>query len=87
MNELEKNLRNYAAEEDEYNLGTSTTGTAEEFCDYLDAEQAAMFHQMAEIAEQKKKWLKLFEQMQNSIKAREFDDAYTTFEDLVQELF
>lgn len=87
MSELEIKLRNYAAEEEEYNLGTSTTGTAEEFCDYLDAEQAEMFHQMAEIAEKKKKWLKLFNQMQKSIKTREFDDAYTVFEDLVQELF
>lgn len=87
MNKLEEKLRNYAAEEEEYNLGTSVTGTAEEFCDYLDTDEADMFRQMAELAEQKKKWLKLFEKMQNSIKAREFDEAYTTFEDLVQELF
>ena len=87
MNKLEEKLRNYAAEEEEYNLGTSVTGTAEEFCDYLDTDEADMFRQMAELAEQKKKWLKLFEKMQISIKAREFDEAYTTFEDLVQELF
>ena len=87
MSELEIKLRNYAAEEEEFNLGTSTAGTAEEFCDYLDTEEAEMFRQMAELAEKKKKWLKLFEKMQNSIKAREFDVAYTVFEDLVQELF
>lgn len=87
MNELEKNLRAYAAEEEEYNLGTSGTGTNEEFCDYLDTDEADMFRQMAELAEQKKKWLKLFNQMQKNIRAREFDKAYTAFEDLVQELF
>lgn len=87
MNKLEEKLRAYAAEEEEYNLGTSVTGTAEEFCDYLDTDEADMFRQMAELAEQKKKWLKLFEKMQNSIKAREFDEAYTTFAVLTQELF
>lgn len=64
-----------------------TQGTNEEFCDYLDTDEADMFRQMAELAEQKKKWLSLFEKMQKSIKAREFDKAYTLFEDLAQELF
>ena len=47
MNKLEEKLRAYAAEEEEYNLGTSVTGTAEEFCDYLDTDEADMFRQMA----------------------------------------
>ena len=81
-------MRSYAADmEEEYMPGTSVAGTTEEFCDYLDEDQSEMFQQMQELAEQKKKWLRLFEKMQKSIKAREFDKAYTTFEVLSQELF
>lgn len=83
-----RTLRNLAAEEkDEQYTEHLTAGTAEEFCDYLDADQAEMFQQMAEAAEQKKKWLRLFEKMQKCIQAREFDEAYTAFEVLSQEIF
>lgn len=88
MSKLEKEMRNYAADmEEEYTPGTSVAGTSQEFCDYLDEDQAEMFHQMKELAEQKKKWLRLFEKMQKSIQAREFDEAYISFEVLIQEMF
>lgn len=84
---LQQGTRYVADREDEYRPGTSTSGTDEEFCDYLDEEQAEIFQQIVDMIGEKGKWRRLFDKMQSSIRAREFDEAYTTFEVLSQELF
>lgn len=86
MEEFESRLRSLADEEGEYNLGTSTSGTEEEFCDYLAPDEVEAFQQLAELADKKKKWLRIFDKMLYCIKTREFEQAREFFELLVQEL-
>ena len=65
----------------------SGNGNVEEFMDMLDTTEKEQFQQMAEIAEQKKKWLRRFEKMTEAIAARDFDEAYASFEVLANDLF
>lgn len=62
-------------------------GSLTEFMDYLDNEEQERLKQMEELAEKRKKWLRLFEKMQEEIACRNFDEAYETFEILSNDLF
>ena len=88
MNDPKKKLLALAAElEDEENESQQEWCTNDAFCDYLSPDQVEMFLQMQELAEQKKKWLRIFDDMQQCIAKGDFDKAYTKFELLCLDLF
>ena len=65
----------------------SGNGNSVEFMDMLNDEERERFQQMPELAEQKRKWLRRFEKMQEAISCRDFDEAYSAFEVLSNDLF
>ncbi len=62
-------------------------GNSVEFMDMLSDEERERFQQMAKLAEQKRKWLRRYEKMQEAISCRDFDEAYSAFEVLSNDLF
>ena len=64
----------------------SESGSVEKFLDFLDAEEQERFHEMEELAEQKRKWLQKFEKMQLQISAGDFSEALETFGLLSQDM-
>lgn len=65
----------------------SGNGNSVEFMDMLNDEERERFQQMPELAEQKRKWLRRYEKMQEAISCRDFDEAYASFEVLANDLF
>ena len=65
----------------------SGNGNSGEFMDMLNDEERERFQLMPELAEQKRKWLRRFEKMQEAISCRDFDEAYSAFEVLSNDLF
>ena len=63
-----------------------SNGSMERFFDFLDSEEQERFHEMQELAERKKKWLRLFDRMQSQIASGEFDEALETFGLLSQDM-
>ena len=65
--------------EEQMNEFEVSNGSVEKFFDFLDPEEQEKFHEMEELAERKKKWLRLFDKMQSQIVSGEFDEALETF--------
>ncbi len=63
-----------------------SNGSMERFFDFLDSEEQERFHEMQELAERKKKWLRLFDRMQSQIASEDFSEALETFEILSQDM-
>ena len=56
-----------------------SNGATMEFMDWLSPEEKEKFHAMEELAEQKRKWLKLFDRMHSEIANGDFSEALETF--------
>lgn len=82
---FENSLRELQEENEE--MIFSGNGNSVEFMDMLSDEERERFQQMPELAEQKRKWLRRFEKMQEAISCRDFDEAYSAFEVLSNDLF
>lgn len=71
---------------DEQQEEFTESGSVEKFLDFLDAEEQERFHEMEELAEQKRKWLQKFEKMQLQISVGDFPEALETFGLLSQDM-
>ena len=63
-----------------------SNGSMERFFDFLDSSEQEKFQSMQELAEKKKKWLRLFEKMQSEIASEEFDEALELFRSLCEDM-
>lgn len=77
----EKKLRDLREESEELSVGINA-GQTQEFMDWLSPEEQAAFEAMKERAENKKKWLRLYDKMMTYISQREFAAAEEIFETL-----
>lgn len=84
-NLYEKALADLREEQMENEFGISN-GSMERFFDFLDSEEQERFHEMQELAERKKKWLRLFDRMQAEIASEEFDEALEHFRSLCEDM-
>ena len=82
---FERSLADLREENDE--MIFSGNGNSVEFMDMLNDEERERFQLMPELAERKRKWLRRFEKMQEAISCRDFDEAYSAFEVLSNDLF
>lgn len=71
-------------EEEQYSI---ENGSLTEFCDWLDQDEQIRLQQMRELAEKKRRWLRLFDKMLSEISSRNFEEAYGIFEELSNDLF
>ncbi len=76
-------LESLRAEQEETFNGN---GTAVEFLDMLDEYEKEIFRKLEILAEERKKWLKQYEKLQNKISNRDFDEAYELLEVISTEL-
>ncbi len=84
-NLYEKALADLRDEQMENEFGISN-GSMDKFFDFLDPEEQERYHEMEEIAEKKRKWLRVFEKMQSEIASEEFDEALEHFRSLCEDM-
>lgn len=84
--EIEKALASLREEQNESEQYGLNNGSIEEFFDFLEPEDRDSFEEIKSTAENKKKWLKIFDKMLTQIAARDFADALETFESLREEI-
>ncbi len=82
--EIEKALADLSEERMESEI--ISNGSVVEFFDWLSPEEKEKFHEMEELAEKKRKWLRLFDRMQSEIANGDFSEALETFGLLSQEM-
>ena len=58
-----------------------SNGATIEFMDWLSPEEREKFQAMQELAEKKRKWLRLFDRMQSEIANGDFSEALETFKE------
>lgn len=56
-----------------------SNGSLEKFFDFLEPAEVEKFHEMEEMAEEKRKWLRQFDKLQAQIAAGDFSEALETF--------
>ena len=85
-NLYEKALEDLRDEQNENEVIEISDRSMERFFDFLDASEQERYHEIEELAEQKRKWLKLFDRMQSEIASEDFSEALETFEILSQDM-
>lgn len=81
-----KALADLRDEQNENEVIEISDRSMERFFDFLDSSEQERYHEIEELAEKKRKWLRLFEKMQSQIASEDFSEALETFEILSQDM-
>ena len=85
-NLYEKALADLRDEQNENEVIEISDRSMERFFDFLDSSEQERYHEMEELAEKRRKWLRLFDRMQSEIANGDFSEALETFGLLSQEM-